>query len=114
LLASGNARLIPIPGDIVAKIASPVYVAAVIPAGTYDGQAADVATASVPNFLVTRTGVSDETAYLMAKLLFAHLDELAQTHPAAKGIDIKTATVGMPIPLHPGAERYYRELGLLK
>jgi TRAP transporter TAXI family solute receptor len=114
LLASGNARLIPIPAEVVAKIGSPVYVGAVIPAGTYDGQTTDVATASVPNFLVTRAGVSDDTAYLMTKLLFAKLDELVQTHPAAKGIDARRATAGMPVPLHPGAERYYREAGVLK
>jgi uncharacterized protein len=114
LLATGNARLIPIPAEIVAKIGSPVYVAAVIPTATYDGQIAEVATASIPNFLVTRAGVSDETAYLMTKLLFANLGELVKTHPAAKGIDLTTATAGMPIPLHPGAERYYREAGLLK
>lgn len=114
LLASGNARLIPVPAEVVAKIGSPVYVAGAIPAGTYDGQTADVAAASIPNFLVTREGVSDGTAYLMTKLLFEHLDDLVRTHPAAKEIDIKTATAGVPIPLHPGAERYYREAGILK
>jgi TRAP-type uncharacterized transport system substrate-binding protein len=36
-----------------------------------------------------------------------------QTHPAAGGISLKDATVGMPLPLHPGAERYYREMGIL-
>lgn len=114
LLASGNAQLMPIPAEVVAKIGSPVYVAATIPVGTYDGQTGDVASVSIPNFLVTRAGISDDTAYLMTKLLFAHLDDLVRTHPAAKEIDIKTATEGLPIPLHPGAERYYRETGILK
>lgn len=114
LLASGKAKLIAIPADIVARIGSPVYVAATIPAGTYDGQTAEVPTASVPNFLVTRVGVSSDVAYLMTKSLFAHLDQLVRTAAAAKGIDIKRATVGLPIPLHSGAERYYREMGILK
>ena len=114
LLASGQARLIPIPADVVAKVGSQVYGAATIPANTYDGQTADVATASLPNFLVTRVGVSDHVAYLMTKSLFDQLAQLAQTYPAAGGISVKTATTGLPIPLHPGAERYYREIGVLK
>jgi uncharacterized protein len=114
LLASGEARLVPIPEAVVAKTASPVYVAATIPANTYDDQTADVPTASIPNFLVTRAGVGDEIAYLMTKSLFEHQVELVQTAPAAEGFSAKTATVGLPIPLHPGAERYYREIGILK
>jgi TRAP transporter TAXI family solute receptor len=114
LLASGQARLIPIPAEVVAKVGSRAYYAATIPANTYDGQAAAVPTASVPNFLVTRAGVSDHVAYLMTKSLFDQLDQLAQTYRAAKDISVKTATSGLPIPLHPGAERYYREIGVLK
>jgi TRAP transporter TAXI family solute receptor len=114
LLASGQARLIPIPAEVVAKTGSQVYVAATIPANTYDGQTADVPTASVPNFLVTRAEVSNNVAYLMTKSLFDKLDQLVDTHPAAKDISIKTATTGLPIPLHPGAERYYRDIGILK
>ena len=114
LLASGNARLIPIPADVVAKVGSPVYVAATIPSNTYDGETEDVPTASIPNFLVTRVGVSDEVAYLVTKSLFDHLDQLVQTASAAKEISAKTATIDLPIPLHPGAERYYREIGILK
>ncbi len=102
------------PADIVAKVGSAVYVAATIPASTYDGQLGDVLTASVPNFLVTREGVSDDLAYQTTKSLFEHLDQLVQTHPAAKDIDIKKAGTGLSIPVHPGAERYYHEIGLLK
>jgi uncharacterized protein len=114
LLASRQARLIPVPEEVVTKVGSPVYIAAIIPANTYEGQSADVPTASIPNFLVTRAGVSDDVAYQMTKSLLNHLDDLVQTHPAAKGIEVKTATVGLPIPLHPGAERYYREIGIIK
>jgi len=85
-----------------------------IPAGTYEGQSADVATAAVGNFLVTHDGVSDETVYQMTKLLFDNLDKLAAAHAAAKAIDSAKALDGMPIPLHPGAERYYKEKGLVK
>jgi hypothetical protein len=114
LLASGQATLIPIPVEVVAKVGSAVYVAATIPAATYDGQSGDIPTAVVMNFLVTREGVGDDVAYMMTKSLFDHLDQLVQTHPAAKEIDVKKATLGLPIPLHRGAERYYREIGIVK
>jgi len=50
----------------------------------------------------------------MTKTLFTELGQLQAAHNAAKAIDPKTASVGVPVPLHPGAERYYREAGLMK
>lgn len=114
LLASGQARLVPIPPEVIAEVTSQGYVAGIIPAGTFDGQPSDVPTTAVMNFLVTREGVSDDVAYIMTKSLFDHLDQLVQTNPAAKDIDVKKAATDLPIPLHPGAERYYREIGILK
>lgn len=99
--------------EIVEKIGAP-FMAATIPAGTYEGQAEDVATAAVGNFLVSHDGVSEETAYQMTKLLFENLDRMAASHAAAKAIDVQKALEGMPLPLHPGAERYYREVGVLQ
>jgi TRAP transporter TAXI family solute receptor len=107
-------RLIAIPKDVVAKIGDPVYQPSVVPARTYEGQSEPVDTVAVVNFLVTREGLSADTVYAMTKAIFANLNQLVQTHPAAQGISIKDAATGMPIPLHPGAERYYREIGLLK
>jgi uncharacterized protein len=112
-LASGKTMLVSIPPEVVAK-AGPAYVAGTIPAGAYDGQPAAVPTAVIMTLLVTREGVSDDVVYRMTKLLFDHLDLLAETHPAAKDIDVAKAPFGLPIPLHPGAERYYREIGLVK
>ena len=61
------------------------------------------------NFLVTSAAVSDETACKMTQLLFANLPRLTAAHAAARGIDPSVATEGMPLPLHPGAERYYAD-----
>lgn len=113
LASSLKISVVSVPADIVEKIGSP-YVPAVIPAGTYEGQTEDVETAAVGNFLITHSGVSDETAYNMTRLLFENLDRLAAAHAAAKAIDVGKALQGMPVPLHPGAERYYREAGILK
>jgi uncharacterized protein len=107
-------RMLPVPKDIVLKISDPAYVPSLIPARTYEGQADSVETAGVVNFLVTRDGVSADVVYAMTKSLFANLAQLVQTHPAARGIAVKDALTGLPVPLHPGAERYYREIGLLR
>jgi TRAP transporter TAXI family solute receptor len=105
-------NIVAVPAETVAKIGAP-YAAATIPAGTYEGQSEDVATAAVGNVLVSHDGVSEETAYQMTKLLFENLDKLAASHAAAKAIKLEDAVKGLPIPLHPGAERYYKEKGIL-
>jgi len=112
LATSAPTTIVSIPADVVAAIGAP-YVPAVIPAGTYEGQTADVATAAVGNFFVTHEDVSEETAYQMTKLLFENLTTLEASHNAAASIKLENALDGMPIPLHPGAERYYREIGLI-
>jgi TRAP transporter TAXI family solute receptor len=105
---------IPIPPEVIARIGDKAYTDGVIPANTYKGQTAAVPTAKIGNFLVTRTGVSTDTVYRMTKAMYEHLDQLAAAHAAAKSIKIENAIAGMPIPLHPGAEKYYREVGLIK
>ena len=112
LSATMDINIVAIPAETVESIGAP-YVASVIPAGTYDGQDADVPTAAIGNILVTRAGVSDETAYQMTKLLFENLERLKASHSAAAAIDPAKALDGLSIPLHPGAERYYKEAGLL-
>ena len=106
--------VVPIPADVVGKVGDAAYQPASIPAGTYSGQDAAVATAAIPNFLVTHSGVSDELAYQMAKALYANLGTLQSTHNAAKSIKRDNALTGMPVPLHPGAARYYKEVGVMK
>ncbi|MEZ5780012.1 MAG: TAXI family TRAP transporter solute-binding subunit [Paracoccaceae bacterium] len=112
LSTSLDIQMVSVPEEVVAALGAP-YIAATIPAGTYQGQDADVPTVAVVNFLVTHEDVSDETAYQMTKLLFEHLPELEAAHKAAAQIKLENALSGMPIPLHPGAERYYKEVGLM-
>jgi uncharacterized protein len=107
-------RLLQIPKDVVIKINDAAIVSAVIPARTYEGQTHDVETAAIVNFLVTREGVNADTVYAMTRAIFSNLTQLVQTHPAASGISLKDAVAAMPVPLHPGAERYYREMGVLR
>ena len=113
LASSVAITVVAVPKADVEKIGDP-YIAVTIPAGTYQGQDADVETAAVGNFLITHEGVSDEVAYQMTKQLFENLPDMVAAHNAAKAIDMQKALTGMPVPLHPGAERYYREAGILK
>ena len=105
--------VVEIPESLIAKLGAP-YVSATIPAGTYKGADSDVKTAGIVNFLITSKKVSTDTVYQMTKNIFENLPELVATHAAAKNIDIKTALTGMPVPLHPGAKKYYQEKGLVK
>jgi TRAP transporter TAXI family solute receptor len=105
--------VVPIPEDVIGKIGDAAYVPATIPANTYGGQAADVPTAAVKNFLVTHSGVSEQTVYDMTKGIFDNLDQLQAAHAAAKAIKLDANTAKAPVPLHPGAAKFYREKGLL-
>ena len=112
LASSIPIQMVGIPAEIAEKLGAP-FEAAEIPAGTYEGQDAAVPTLAITNILVTSADVDEELVYQMTKQMFEHLDELQTAHPAAKAIDPKTAAKNLPVPLHPGAERYYKEAGLL-
>jgi TRAP transporter TAXI family solute receptor len=105
--------VVPIPASVTEKAGKP-FVKKIIPANTYDGQTEAVETAAVLNSLVTRAGVSDELAYQMVKAIYDNLPSLQAAHSAAKAIKLENAVEGMPIPLHPGAERYLKEKGVIK
>lgn len=106
--------VVSVPAEVVAKVGDAAYQPAVIPANTYTGQTVDIPTAAIPNFLITHSGVSDDTAYRMTKAMYDNIDTLYAAHNAAKAIKRENAIKGMPVPLHPGAERYYKEVGLIK
>ena len=113
LASTMKISFVAIPAEVTAKIDNAAYEAATIPAGTYDGQDADVPTVAITNILVTHEKVSDEVAYQMTKLMFDNLAALGNAHSAAKDIKLENATKNLPIPLHPGAERFYKEAGVL-
>ena len=105
--------VVPIPADVVAAVGDAAYQPNVIPAGTYEGQSADVETASIRNLLLTHSEVPEDLVYQMVKVIFENLDTLVATHSAAAGIVLDASAAESPIPLHPGAERFYKEQGLL-
>jgi uncharacterized protein len=106
--------VVPVPPEILKKVNDPAYLAATIPANTYNGQTAAVPGVAVQNYLVTRDDLSNDEVYAITKAFWSSLDQLANAHVAAKAIDLKHALDGMPVPVHPGAEKYYREVGVIK
>lgn len=107
-------NFVPVPAEVVAKVGDAAYRAAAIPAGTYDGQSTEIATVAINNLLITHEKVSTEVVYEMTRGIFENLDRLGTSHAAARQIRLENALQGLPVPLHPGAEKYYREKGLIK
>jgi len=89
-----------------------LWVPYTIPAGTYPGQTKDVQTVAQPNFLAVNDSVDENHVYLLTKAMFENLPFLQAIHPATKAMAIDKALAGLPLPLHPGAQRYYEEVGL--
>ena len=114
LATSVKIVIVPVPADVVAKIGEAAYQVGTVPANTYNGQTEAVATVAIQNFLVSHEGVSTDAAYKMTKAIFEHLPELQAAHAAAKAITKENAAKAPPAPLHAGAEKYYREVGLIK
>lgn len=83
-----------------------------IPKGTYPNQKEDVTTIAQPNFLAVRADLDEEAVYLITKTIYENLPFLNAIHKATKVMDIKKALAGLPMPLHPGAVKYYKEVGL--
>lgn len=113
LASSVEIVVVEIPANIVDKIGAP-YVKATVPANTYTGQTSDVAGAAVVNYLVTRSDLPHDLVYGMTKSIFDSLPDLAASHSAGKDIRLDKALEGMPVPLHPGAEKYFKEKGMVR
>lgn len=84
----------------------------VIDAGTYPGQDADWNTIAQPNFLATHADLPEEHVYQITRTIYENLPFLNAIHPATNTMGLDVAINGLPVPLHPGAARYYREQGI--
>ncbi len=83
-----------------------------IPANTYPGQESVVNTIAQPNFLAVDEDVDDDTVYEITKAIYQYQDFLNKIHDATRDMSLEKAIVGLPVPLHPGAIRFYREQGI--
>ncbi len=84
----------------------------VIPAETYPGQTKEIKTIAQPNFLSVRADVDEDAVYQITKTMYENLPFLNAIHGATKAMSIEKAIAGLPMPLHPGAAKYYQEVGI--
>jgi hypothetical protein len=103
--------IIPVPKNIADKLIAkyPFYVRVKIPKDTYSKQTADVDTVTVKSILVTNASLDEELVYNVTKAIFTNLDRLILAHAQGKNISRTTALEGLPIPVHPGADRFFKE-----
>ena len=92
----------------------PQFLEGIIPKGTYQNQDEDVKTIYQGTFLICKEEMDEELVYQITKMMFENKDYLVNQHNCFNELNLETATDGMTIPLHPGAERYYREMGVIK
>jgi len=111
-----DARFLPIEPEHAKNLAALGYKAATMPADTFKNQAQPVATVGFPTVLIANAGLPEPLAYTITKTIVDNKDALVRGHAGLAEFDPKTAwqpdEVGLP--LHPGAERVYREKGWMK
>ena len=90
------------------------YTKTTIPGGTYKGTDEDTAALAIKATLAVSSKLDEATVYEMTKALFENLDELARGHAKGKEVSAAAAVTGVSVPFHPGALKYYKEIGLIK
>lgn len=95
---------------LVAKY--PFFVKSKIPAGSYEG-VGEVNTPSVVAILIANESAPDDDIYNFLTAMYENIEDIQNAHSAAKGISLETATEGLPIPIHPGAEKFFKEKGIM-
>lgn len=106
--------IVPIEEAMIDKMmeTSPFYAKTVIPAGTYTGLDNDVVTATTMAMWVVDEGVDEDLVYEMTKTLWENRMDIEAAHEKGKDVTLESALDGMGIPLHAGAEKYYKEAGI--
>ena len=109
--AQRNVVIVPVPDDLADPLIAryPFYTKFTIPAGTYPGQNSPVQTIAVKAMLVVDASLDEQIAYNITKAIFENVNRIALAHAQGRAISVETADEGMPVPLHPGAERYFNE-----
>lgn len=112
-----DVKLVSVVGEPIDTLVAdnPYYRVATIPGGMYTGNPDDTTTFGVGATFVTSDQVSDDVAYVVAKAVMENLDDFRGLHPAFANLDASEMVKdGLSAPLHPGAEKAYKELGLIE
>ena len=113
LATTNNIRMIELTDEQIAAAwaAEPLFATTTLSGGIYQGVDDDVKVLGVPNVLVASSEMSDDLAYTITKTMFENIADLQAVHPAANQTTVEFTLAATPIPLHPGALRYYEEIG---
>ena len=91
---------------------NPAYAAATIPGGMYPGNPDDVASWGPKATFVTDANTSEDVVYVLVKAVFENFEDFKKLHPAfGRLTEEQMISDGLSAPLHPGAEKYYKERG---
>ena len=114
LAFTAGLTLVPVDGDAAKKICEKYgyYTQTTIPGGTYKGTDDDTPALAIKATLAVSSKLDEQTVYEMTKALFENLDELATAHAKGKEVSAKAAVTGVSVPFHPGAKKYFKEIGL--
>ena len=111
-------RMVPVPDDIIAKMRqfNPGFVRYVVPKATYSayGIDEDVVTIQSPTILIASSKTPPDVIYKVTKAIVEGRESFANVSSAMKGVTAKEMAQNFGLPYHPGAEKYYKEAGLLK
>jgi uncharacterized protein len=113
LTTTEKVRFIPIDKAILEKInkEKPYYLIRDIPVGWAKGITKPVHALAVGTTICIKSDLPDDMVYQIAKLIFDHKAELDSIHPQWKMTTKESVAADLPVPLHPGAEKYYKEIG---
>ncbi len=114
LCTTNNAYLVPIDGDVAKNLMAscPFYTEHTIPAGTYNGQVADVKTVTVKATLIVSESATEDDVYNLTKAIFDNIDAITAENAKGSELSIENATSGMTVPFHKGAAKYFAEKGV--
>lgn len=114
IAATRDLKIVPVPEAAANRLREryPYYTPVVIPPNTYRGQTEAVPTVAVMAMLVTRSDLAEDLVYELTKTMWENVVVLHQAHARGRDVRLESARAGMPIPLHAGALRYYRERGI--
>jgi TRAP transporter TAXI family solute receptor len=94
-----------------AMAANDTFAKTTLAGGTYNGVDADIAVLGIPNVLTVSSEMSDDLAYSVTKAMFENIADMQAIHPAANQTTVELTLAATPVPLHPGAIRYFEEIG---
>jgi len=114
LCTTNNAYLVPIDGEIADELMAqcPFYTLHTIPAGTYNGQEADVTTVTVKATLIVSESATEDDVYNLTKAIFDNIDAISAENAKGAELSIENATEGLTVPFHKGAAKYFSEKGV--